>query len=70
MRAQEGVDVISDKKRVDGNIPRMESLLSPVKDLKRDVLIESCTMVRIWKILALRCLEIIVEKPERDNEVK
>ena len=70
VQAQEGIDIIFDKKRVDGNVPRMESLISPIKDLKRDILIESCTVVRIWKTLALECLERVVEKPERDNKVR
>lgn len=42
--AQEGVDVIFDNKRVNGHIPRTESLLSPIKDFKREILIESCKL--------------------------
>lgn len=46
-----------------------ESLLPPIKHLKGDIWIEGWTVVRIWRILALKWLERIVEKPERDSKI-
>lgn len=69
-KAQEGADVIFDNRRVNGHLPRTESLLSSIKDFKRDILIETCTAVRVWRILTLKRLQRIVEKPERDSKVK
>lgn len=48
---------------------RVESLLSPMTDLKEHIPIQSWKLVIIWRILAFKWLESIVE-PERNSKIK
>lgn len=49
---------------------RVESLLSPMTDLKEHIPIQSWKLVIIWRILAFKWLESIVEPERNSNQVR